>query len=87
MLRVEPGLNARARITVGAVTRIGVNWPVGEVTMQDDGSAELLVDCDGFEWVTGWVLGLGRHAWIVGPAPARRAMRDRIARLRAELAA
>jgi hypothetical protein len=68
-----------------AVTRIGANWPVGEVTMQDDGSAELLVDCDGFEWVTGWVLGLGRHAWIVGPPAARRAMRDRIARLRAEL--
>jgi proteasome accessory factor C len=68
-----------------AVTRIGANWPVGEVTMQDDGSAELLVDCDGFEWVTGWVLGLGRHAWIVGPEPARRAMRERIARLRAEL--
>jgi hypothetical protein len=54
--------------------------------MQDDGSAELLVDCDGFEWVTGWVLGLGRHAWIVEPAAARRAMRERIARLRAELA-
>jgi proteasome accessory factor C len=68
-----------------AVTRIGANWPVGEVTMQDDGSADLLVDCDGFEWVTGWVLGLGRHAWIVGPEPARRAMRDRIARLRTDL--
>ena len=53
--------------------------------MQDDGSAELLVDCDGFEWVTGWVLGLGRHAWIAGPPAAQRAMRDRIARLRAEL--
>jgi proteasome accessory factor C len=68
-----------------AVTRIGANWPVGEVTMQDDGSAELLVDCDGFEWVTGWVLGLGRHAWIAGPPAAQRAMRARIARLRAEL--
>lgn len=68
-----------------AVTRIGVNWPVGEVTMQDDGSAELLVDCDGFEWVTSWVLGLGRHAWIEGPAEARAAMRTRLARLRGEL--
>jgi proteasome accessory factor C len=69
-----------------AVTRIGITWPVGEVTMQDDGSAELLVDCEGFEWVTGWVLNLGRHAWIIGPDEARRAMFDRTARLRAELA-
>ena len=58
--------------------------PVGEVTMRDDGSAELLVDCDGFEWVTSWVLGLGRHAAILGPDEARQAMRDRIARLRAD---
>ena len=70
-----------------AVTRIGVNWPVGEVTMHDDNSAELLVDCDGFEWVTSWVLGLGSHAWIVGPEEARIAMRERIARLRSELTA
>ncbi len=70
-----------------AVTRIGVNWPVGEVTMHDDNSAELLVDCDGFEWVTSWVLGLGSHAWIAGPEDARLAMRERIARLRAELTA
>ncbi|HLL22626.1 MAG TPA: WYL domain-containing protein, partial [Kofleriaceae bacterium] len=70
-----------------AVTRIGVNWPVGELTMLDDGSAELLVDCDGFEWVTSWVLGLGSHAWIAGPPEACAAMRGRIARLRAELAA
>jgi proteasome accessory factor C len=68
-----------------AVTRIGANWPVGEVTMHDDNSAELLVDCDGFEWVTSWVLGLGSHAWIAGPDDARAAMRDRIARLRSEL--
>jgi hypothetical protein len=54
--------------------------------MQDDGSAELLVDCDGFEWITQWVLGLGRHAWIVSPPEAQHAMRERIARLRAELA-
>ena len=65
-----------------AVTRIGITWPVGEVTRHDDGSAELLVDCEGFEWVTGWVLGLGRHARIVGPDEARAAMRDRIGRMR-----
>jgi proteasome accessory factor C len=70
-----------------AVTRIGANWPVGEVTPHDDGSAELLIDCEGFEWVTGWVLALGRHARIVAPAEARTAMRERITRLRADLAA
>lgn len=68
-----------------AVTRIGANWPVGEITTNEDGSAELLVDCDGFEWVTGWVLGLGRHAWIVGPVDARRAMQARIERTRRAL--
>jgi len=78
-------VTVRVQLDPLAVTRIGVNWPVGEVTMQDDGSAELLVDCDGFEWVTQWVLGLGRHAWIVGPDDAQNAMRDRIARLHAEL--
>ena len=68
-----------------AVTRMGANWPVGDVDVQDDGGAVLVIDCDGFEWVTQWVLGLGRHAWIVGPAEAQQAMRDRLARLRAEL--
>jgi proteasome accessory factor C len=80
-------VTVRVRLDPLAVTRTGVNWPVGEVTMHDDGSAELLVDCDGFEWVTSWVLQLGRHARIEAPAEARRAMRDRIARLRGELAA
>ena len=45
----------------------------------------MLVDCDGFEWITQWVLGLGRHAWIIGPEDARIAMRRRINRLRTEL--
>ena len=66
-----------------AVTRIGANWPVGEVSMSSDGSAELLIDCEGFDWVTGWVLGLGRHAWITAPEPARQAMRARLEELRA----
>ena len=79
-------VTVRVQLDPLAVTRIGATWPVGEVAMQDDGSAELLVDCEGFEWVTGWVLQLGRHAWIVGPDEARRAMHDRIGRLRAELA-
>ena len=80
-------VTVRVQLDPLAVTRIGANWPVGEVTMQDDGSAELLVDCEGLEWVTGWVLGLGRHAWIVEPQEAKQALHDRIARLRAELAA
>ena len=79
-------ITVRVQLDPLAVTRIGATWPVGEVTMQNDGSAELLVDCEGFEWVTGWVLQLGRHAWIVGPDEARRAMHDRIGRLRTELA-
>ena len=80
-------ITVRIELDPLAVTRIGANWPVGEVTLRDDGSAELLIDCEGFEWVTGWVLGLGRHARIVGPAEARVAMRERITRLRADLAA
>jgi proteasome accessory factor C len=79
-------VTVRIQLDPLAVTRIGTTWPVGEVTMQDDGSAELLVDCEGFEWVTGWVLGLGRHAWIVGPEEACRAMRDRVAQLAGALA-
>jgi MraZ protein len=75
-------ITVRVQLDALAVTRIGVTWPVGEVTTHDDGSAELIIDCEGFEWVTGWVLGLGRHAWIVSPAEARDAMRERIARVR-----
>jgi proteasome accessory factor C len=79
-------VTVRVRLAPLAVTRIGASWPVGEVTMFDDGGAELIIDCEGFEWITGWVLSLGRHAWIVGPDDARRAMRERIGRLRADLA-
>jgi len=79
-------VTVRVHLEPLAVTRVGANWPVGEVTMQDDGSAELIMDCDGFEWVTGWVLEQGRHAWIVGPDDARAAMRDRLATMRAALA-
>jgi proteasome accessory factor C len=78
-------VTVRILLDAVAVTRIGANWPVGEVTMQNDGSAELIIDCEGFEWVTGWVLGLGHHAWIVDPPEARAAMQERIGRLRAEL--
>lgn len=80
-------VTVRVHLDPLAVTRIGANWPVGEVTVHDDGSAEILIDCEGYEWVTGWVLGLGRHAWIVGPDEARAAMRARIARVRGALGA
>ncbi|HEY4059643.1 MAG TPA: WYL domain-containing protein [Kofleriaceae bacterium] len=78
-------VSVTVRLDQLAVTRMGANWPVGDVDVQDDGGAVLVIDCDGFEWVTQWVLGLGRHAWIVSPAEAQQAMRDRLARLRAEL--
>lgn len=79
-------VTVRVALDAIAVNTIGANWPVGEVTLNDDGSAELFVDCEGMEWVTGWVLGFGRHARIVAPPEARVAMRERIARTRAALA-
>ena len=83
-----PSANAitvRVHLDALAVTRVGAAWPEGEVTPHDDGSAEILIDCEGLEWVTGWVLQFGRHAWIVGPDEARGAMRERLARV-AEIA-
>ena len=75
-------ITVRVHLDPLAVTRVGAAWPVGEVTVHDDGSAEILIDSEGLEWVTGWVLQFGRHAWIVGPDEARAAMRDRISRVR-----
>jgi proteasome accessory factor C len=75
-------VTVRVHLDALAVTRVGAAWPEGEVTLEDDGSAEILIDCEGMEWVTGWVLQFGRHAWIVGPDEARAAMRDRITRVR-----
>jgi proteasome accessory factor C len=75
-------VTVRVHLDPLAVTRIGVALPVGEVTEHDDGSAEIRIDTEGFEWVTGWVLGMGRHARIVEPAEARAAMRDRVSRTR-----
>ncbi len=74
-------VTVRVHLDPLAVNRIGAAWPEGEVSSHDDGSAEILIDCEGMEWVTGWVLGFGRHAWIVGPVEARTAMRERIARV------
>jgi proteasome accessory factor C len=78
-------ITVRVHLEPLAVTRLGANWPVGEVSMNDDGSAEILIDCDGFEWVTGWVLGLGRHAWLLAPDDARTAMRERLGRMQTSL--
>jgi proteasome accessory factor C len=69
-----------------ATTRVGSNWPVGEVTVENDGSSEIVIDCEGFEWLTGWVLGFGKHAWILGPTEARAAMQERVDRLDQALA-
>lgn len=78
-------VTVRVHLDPLATARVGAAWPVGEVQTFDDGSSEIAIDCEGFEWVTGWVLGLGRHAWIQGPAEARAAMSERVARLRARL--
>jgi proteasome accessory factor C len=75
-------VTVRVHLDPLAVTRVGAVWPEGEVVTHDDGSAEILIDCEGLEWVTGWVLGFGRHAWILGPDEARAAMRERIERVR-----
>jgi proteasome accessory factor C len=64
-----------------ATARVGSAWPVGELTLHADGSSEIVIDCEGFEWVTGWVLGFGKHAWIVSPEEARHAMRERVERV------
>lgn len=68
-----------------ATARVGANWPLGEVTLHEDGSSEIVIDCEGLEWVTGWVLGFGKHARILGPEAARDAMRARVEAMRAHV--
>ena len=70
---------------IGA-TRVGSAWPAGEVRRLDDGGAEIAIDCEGLEWVVGWVLGFGRHAVIVAPEEARAAVRDRLGQMKRALA-
>ncbi len=65
-----------------ATARVGANWPVGEVTMHDDGSSDIVIDCEGFEWVTGWTLSFGTHAYIASPVEARAAMVERLSAMR-----
>jgi proteasome accessory factor C len=78
-------VNVRVHLDPLATARVGAAWPVGEVTAAADGSAEITIDCEGLEWVLGWVLGFGAHAWIVSPPEARAAMLERVDRLRAAL--
>ncbi len=68
-----------------ATARVGANWPIGNVRYADDGSSEITIDCEGFEWVTGWVLGMGKHAQICEPDVAIVAMRERVAQLKSVL--
>jgi len=69
-----------------ATARVGATWPVGELSLHDDGSSDILIDCEGFEWVTGWVLGFGQHARIVSPPEARAAIREHLGNVAAALA-
>jgi len=68
-----------------ATARVGANWPIGKVAHHEDGSSQITIDCEGYEWVTGWVLGMGKNARIAEPASAIVAMRERVARLLATL--
>ena len=71
-------VSVRVRLDPLATTRVASNWPHGEVTRHQDGSSEVAIDCEGFEWVTGWVLGFGKHAEILSPDEARKAMSQRV---------
>lgn len=75
-------VSVRVHLDPLATARVGADWPVGEVSIHEDGSADIVIDCEGYEWVTGWVLGFGSHARITSPPEAVRAMRDRLQKLR-----
>ncbi len=71
----------QVRLDPVAVTRVGAGWPAGEVRRLGDGGADLIVECEGLEWILGWVLEFGAHAEILGPPEVREAMRSRIAQM------
>jgi proteasome accessory factor C len=73
----------RVRLDPLAVARVGADWPAGQVSKLEDGSREIAIECEGFEWVIGWALKFGRHAEIVGPEDARAAVRARLDEMRA----
>jgi proteasome accessory factor C len=74
----------RVRLDPVAVARVGAGWPAGEVERRPDGGAELTVECEGLEWILGWVLEFGSHAEILGPHEVREAMRNRVDQLLAQ---
>ncbi len=71
----------RVRLDPLATARVGNRWPVGEVSFHQDGSSEIVIDCEGLNWVTGWVLGFGRHARILAPEAARAALLEQVKEL------
>jgi len=79
-------ISVRVHLDPLATARVGADWPMGEVTYQEDGSSEIAIDCEGLEWITGWVLEHGSHAWILGPDEARAAMLERVESLASTLA-
>jgi predicted DNA-binding transcriptional regulator YafY len=84
-----PGADAitvRVRLDAVASARVGAAWPAGEVRRHDDGGAEIDVECEGLEWLVGWVLKFGRHAEVLSPPEARSAVADRARELLAQLA-
>lgn len=68
----------KIRLDALASARVGASWPTGELKKLDDGGREIAIECEGLEWVLGWVLPFGRHAEIVSPPEARAALRDRV---------
>lgn len=74
----------RIRLDAKAAARVGT-WPAGEIKKLPDGAREIAIECEGLEWVLGWVLGFGRHAEILAPADARTAIRDRITQMSAAM--
>ncbi len=61
---VQVRLNPRAAALVGSA------WPAGELVRHSNGGADIIIDCEGFEWVTAWVLGFGKDAKIISPQSA-----------------
>jgi proteasome accessory factor C len=75
----------RVRLDPVAVTRVGAGWPAGQVQSLPDGGADLTVECEGLEWILGWVLEFGAHAEILGPPEVRDAMRNRIGQMASQV--
>ncbi len=75
--------HVRIRLDAEGAARVGTAWPGGTVSDAGDGARLLEIDCEGFEWLVGWVLPFGRHAEILAPPEARAALVARVRELRA----